>query len=543
MMRIIGAEEMREIDRRACADLGVPSLSLMENAGKAVALAAWSLLQSFTNPEGTTQTSPALECLDDVGREPSLDQTDFRVVVVCGTGNNGGDGFVAARHLANWGIDCTTLVAGAVGKIQGDALVNYEALRKRGLPVASIEGLNQLALLAEADLIIDGLLGTGMRGDLMELARDVVAAMNSSDAPVLSIDIPSGIHTDTGAILGDAVRANVTVTFATPKPAHVLHPGSEYSGSVVVADIGVPAPLIHTCSTRGQFIITPDHIASVIPVRPRDSHKGVYGHAGILAGSTGMVGAARMAAHACSSAGAGLTTVAIPSSQYIAVATGLTECMTLPIGENADFFKVSMVEQAMEAVSQWDALAIGCGLGQQETTNEFVRQLLRRITIPAVVDADGLNALGQDAARILQGNTGQTILTPHPGEMARLLGTDASWVQSNRIEAATGAADDFGTICVLKGANTIVAEPHGHLFFNLTGNVGLAKGGSGDTLTGIIVSLLAQGLEPIDAACAGVWMHGKCADFVAEHKAEATILASDCVERLSDVYHLLESLR
>ncbi len=544
-MRVLSAEEMQKIDHQTANDYGISGIVLMENAGRWVAQAATDILAALES-NGAAGSKMASVWLEDEACSPSPAVIGKKVVCVCGTGNNGGDGFVAARHLTNLGVNCSILLLGDVEKIKGDAYANHQAAMKLGIPVRSIcEGKSRpgnaaLAALREADLVVDALLGTGLRGDIRPEIKMAVDAINQCGSPVLSIDIPSGVDSDTGRVSCAAVIADVTVTFAAPKLGHILYPGTEYCGDVLVADIGIPTALLNDKTPGGRFIIKPDNVASWLPERTPDSHKGTYGHAGILAGSAGFTGAAIMAGQACTSAGAGLTTVACPSAQHPVVAAQMKECMTLPLGRDEHFFTAGCVEQALAAMDRWDAVAIGCGIGQHEATIEFVRNIIPNLGKPFVLDADALNCMGRDAKELLSEVARLGVLTPHPGEMARLLGTDTAWVQSNRVEAATTAADNFGSVCVLKGAHTITAEPGGRLYFNLTGNPSLAKGGSGDILTGIIVSLLAQGLSPFEAATAGVWIHGKSADIACETQAVATMLATDCLKALPEVFRLLE---
>ncbi|MCC6484221.1 MAG: NAD(P)H-hydrate dehydratase [Armatimonadetes bacterium] len=536
-MRVLSADEMRQMDRRSAEEFGVASLVLMENAGRSVARSVWELLHAGASE---AVASPTLSALHDAGTLQISSEAHGRVAVVCGTGNNGGDGFVAARYLVSWGLKCTVLLSGSEDKLTGEALANYNALKSLGVAIHTISGQRQYSALRDADVVVDALFGTGLRGELSETATEIVQAMNGSGVPVICIDIPSGVHTDTGQTLGEAVQADVTVTFAAPKPAHLLFPGAALCGRTVVADIGIPSALMNAAAPHAKFLLTPGDVARMIPQRRPNDHKGTFGHAGIFAGSIGLMGAAEMAARSCLATGAGLTSVATPSRQHPILAGKLTEAMTVPLGKDASVFGVEDVDAALQASQTWDAVAIGCGIGRDPGTVEFVREFVAGLDFPVVIDADGLNALAGKTEETLRRYGQCAVLTPHPGEMARLLGTDVSAVQSNRLEVAAEAADEFGAVCVLKGAHTIVAEPHGRCWFCVTGNVGLAKGGSGDMLTGIIVALLAQGLPPVDAACAGVWIHGKAADIAAGYKAPAAILATDCIAAISDVYRFLE---
>lgn len=540
-MRVLSADQCREIDRRSAEEFGVPSLLLMENAGRAVARIAHGYLANLLRDDSST-TSPAYLWLDSIATGAPADlrpAPGARIAIVCGTGNNGGDGFAAARHLANWGFELDVFLAGDPGKISGDAAVNYQAVLKRGIAVNPAEGDGFREALKNADLILDALLGTGLRGEVMEQAATVIESMLDSGAPVISVDIPSGLHSDTGEVLGVAVYAEITVTFGAVKPGHLLHPGSQHTGRLLVADIGIPTPLLNVNEARGRNIITPQMVRDILPMRPDYSHKGNFGHTGIVAGSVGFSGAACLAALGARAAGSGLTTAAVPEGAYPVVASKLLDCMASPTGRGASFGKED-AQQVLEMAERWDSVAIGCGMGNTESVREFITELMAGLDIPYVLDADGLNVLGEDAERILRNNCDKGVITPHPGEMARLLGTTVDWVQSNRLEAVGRAADDFGVVCVLKGAHTLIAEPYGRTFFNLTGNSGLAKGGSGDVLAGMIAGLLAQGLSPVEAAVAGAWMHGQSADIAAERVARASMTPEDVIDCLSDVFSILD---
>jgi|DewCreStandDraft_4_1066084.scaffolds.fasta_scaffold02014_13 NAD(P)H-hydrate epimerase len=538
-MRVLSAEEMRDMDRRAFEEYGITGVQLMEMAGRAVALVADHILQGRLTGELPAHPSPVLTWLDDLsrGRASLPARSGLRVCAVCGTGNNGGDGFVAARHLANWGYDCTIFVAGDPGRLQGEARLNYEALVRRGLPVIDVPEVSELRALEQADLIIDALLGTGIRGEVMERISEVMDIINSAEAPVLSVDIPSGINADTGEVCGNAVVADVTVTFAAPKTGLLLYPGADFAGAITVADIGIPAPLMDLRAPAGKHIIDGAMVSELIPERESDSHKGDHGHALLVAGSPGLTGAAEMAGRACVLSGAGLTTVACPGGAHATLAAKFTEVMTLPLGQPTEVaLAPGHAKALLEQAGRWTAVGLGPGIGRDPQTISFVRDIVPKLDRPFVLDADALFALGEDAAKLLAGKADLGVITPHPGELARLLGTDAEWVQSNRLEAAGRAADDFGVVCVLKGAHTIVAEPQGRAFFNLTGNAGLAKGGSGDVLTGIILALLTQGLAPVEAAVAGVWLHGRAADIAAARSNQISLTATDCLKAIPEAF-------
>jgi len=543
-MRVFTGAQMRDIDHRAQKDYGISGLQLMELAGLAVAETAWAM--GAPGAAGDSPASPVRAWLRSWARagNPRPAGSVRQITLVCGTGNNGGDGFVAARRLHGWGVPCRVFLVGDDSKVKGDALVNRRALSALGVSIEPAAPVALAAALSQSVVLVDALFGTGFHGDVPDGLRWIMECMNEAGIPVLAVDIPSGVNSGTGQAVSCAIKADITVTFAAPKLGQLFSPGADLCGDVLVADIGIPKALLADGDSTAVHVLGPADVAVCLPGRLADSHKGTYGHAGIVAGSVGFAGAAVMAAQACAVAGAGLTTVASPAGIQPTLAAKLTECMTLPVGPTGHpAFGAGDAGAVLEAAASWNAAGIGCGLGRTEETGAFVRAFARGLKIPFVLDADGLFALGTNAAEVLRPAAGRCVLTPHPGEMARLLGTDTAWVQSHRLEAAKKAADDSGNVCVLKGARTVIAEPFGSAYINLTGNAGQAKGGSGDILTGIIAALLAQGLSPLSAALTGVWMHGKAADLACEGRAQQTLLATECLNCLSGVYLLLEDYR
>ena len=499
-MKIVTAGQMREIDRRAIEERGIASLALMEGAGRAVAESAYRL----------TEGCP-----------------DRPILVLCGRGNNGGDGFVAARHLIELGRTVQVFVAAPRGEITGDAEANLQRLEVLGLSCLYLtEAEPALAALPRCGLVVDALLGTGLSGKVRGLAGKLIEGLNESGQPVLAVDIPSGLDADTGEPLGVAVRAQETVTMGLPKLGLFLHPGVDYAGRVTVADIGFPADLIADSQAVAD-LTAPEWVRMLLPQRPRSAHKGEFGRVLVIAGSVGMTGAAFLCAEAALRVGAGLVTVGCPASLNDILEVKLTEALTLPLPEtyqrSLDTRALAPILEHAEAAS---VLAIGPGLSRQPETSVLVRRLVARVDKPMVVDADGLNALA-DAAVLLEGEHAPAVLTPHPGEMGRLMGVSTERVQARRAHFAEAAANRFHSVIILKGACSLVAEAGRPLTVNPTGNPGLASGGTGDVLTGMVAGLIAQGLLPFEAGAAAAYLHGLAGDLAARKLGEASLVAGD----------------
>lgn len=504
-MKIVTAEQMREIDKRATEEYGVPSLLLMENAG----------LQTY-----------------EAARDLLGDLEDAEILIIAGKGNNGGDGFVAARHLSEAGAIVTVALAAEADEVKGDAGTNLEIVFRAGIHCLQITDDNDLAEhLASCDLIIDALLGTGVKGGATGLAADVIEAINESDKPVISIDLPSGVNADTGNVEGPCVYAAETVTLALAKIGLVTYPAAQYAGELIVADIGIPTPLVTQMDLKIN-LLDDDMVAVRLPRRDVDAHKGTFGHLGVLAGSVGMTGAAFLASEAAGRVGAGLVTLGCPWSLNDILEVKLTEAMTVPLPETpARSLASDAVDAALTMLQRCNSVAIGPGIGRDKDTVHFVHSILPKIDLPMLIDADGLNAVA-GKPEILSRLKSPAVITPHPGEMARLLGTDTAAVQSDRLNTAIDAAAKFGVVVVLKGARTVIAAPDGRAFINPTGNPGMASGGMGDVLTGAIGGFLAQGLSALDAAICGVYLHGMAGDLAAEEIGAAGLLASDLLPRL-----------
>lgn len=491
-MKVATSTEMRQIDMSASEDYGIPSLVLMENAGRETAYVVQDLLKRVS---GT------------------------RVCIFSGKGNNGGDGFVVARYLANHSFQVQVCLFTEITSLSGDASVYYSTLQKMGIDVLEITGerdWDKAGLAASfADCLVDALLGTGLQGELTDRMAAAIDLMNSSGKPIISVDIPSGVEADTGRVTRTAVKASQTVTFGLPKPGIYLYPGADYVGEVKVADIGIPSDLLRS-STIQQNIITSEVVRAMLPRRPRDAHKGSCGRVGVIAGSVGMTGAAVLSATGALRAGAGLVTLGIAASLNPVMEVKLTEVMTCPFPESANgTFGLRALPFMDELALKNDVTLIGPGLGRSEETQTAIRKFVKEAQRPLVIDADALAALAVEID-ILQQTEALAVLTPHLGEMAMMTGLTIEEISQDRLYIARQAAMEWASIIVLKGAGTVIAFPDGETYINSTGNPGMATGGTGDVLAGIIAGFIAQGLSSHSAAVAGVYIHGLAGDLVAE---------------------------
>lgn len=516
-MKLLTAQQMRELDRLATERYGVPSLHLMEHA-------ALQVVRAIEEEHGPL-----------AGR---------RIVVFAGKGNNGGDALAAARLLLNRKAEVEVLLLVMGKDLSGDAAVQFGACRE--LPLAIREAADLPAIkeaLTRAELAVDGLFGTGLKSTLTGVARAAVEALNGARLQgVVAIDLPSGVEADTGAVLGAAVRATTTVTLALPKRGLFLYPGAGYVGKLRVADIGIPAPLLD--EAPAEVVVTEEgEVAKLLKPFPPDVHKGQRGHLLVVAGSLGKTGAAVMTARGALRCGAGLVTVAVPASLQPLVAQQIMEAMTLPLAETKDrTLAPEALEPILQALEGKDALAIGPGLSTHPETGDLVRVLLTRVRRPVVLDADGLNALA-GAPEILKQMPSPCILTPHPGEMGGLMGTGAAAVQGDRLGVAREFALRWGVYVVLKGAHTVLAMPDGRLRINPTGGPGMATGGTGDVLTGMLGALLVQGFSPEEAMTAGVYLHGRAGELAEAAYGDRGMVAGDLIERIPDSLRCLSGRR
>lgn len=511
MIPLLKAETMRQIDRTAIEEMKVPSLTLMENAGRGVAEAV----------------------LAQYGTDGAR-----RVVIVCGRGNNGGDGLVAARYLREAGIRPRVVVLGEPDQLTDDARANARRWQESGgrIEVAPDEESVRRLLRApiEADLVIDALLGTGSSGAPRGAVLEAIRAINRGGAPVVAIDIPSGVDADSGAVPGEAVDADLTITLGFPKRGLWFHPARDSAGTVETVDIGLPREAIMSVDVR-DFLVEAADVAGWLPAWPRDAHKGQRGRLMILGGSTGLTGAVSLAARAALRAGAGLVTVGAPKGLNAILEVKLTEAMTCPLPETAD---AGLSSAALEVVQDFDAgrmsaFVLGPGLSRHEESLEFARGLSDWCDRPMVVDADALYAFRQDPERLARGRAGgPRVLTPHPGEAEWLMGRPVIEIQADRLELTRTWAERLQQVVVLKGAPTVIGSPEGETFVNPTGGPLLASGGTGDVLAGLIGGFMAQGLAPVRAAVVGVFLHGFLADLFEERRGPRGLIAGDLIELL-----------
>jgi ADP-dependent NAD(P)H-hydrate dehydratase / NAD(P)H-hydrate epimerase len=545
-MKIVTTSDMREIDRVTSERFGVPSLTLMENAGAAVA--EFALLQY-----------------------PSAKSFG----VICGKGNNGGDGFVVARKLHEAGKDVRVLLLADPADLRGDAAENYKKLalllkpkplpnkRKKSAasprsrssaapPFAIFKGWEKVdvELVFNCDVLVDAILGSGFRPPVSGMYAQAIAKINGTTTPVIAVDIPSGADSDVmGQQTGSVARADAIVTFTAPRPAHVF--GNLTSGPTVIAPIGSPDEAIH--SSLDLNLITPKNIASLVGPRPRDSNKGMYGHVLVIGGSLGKAGAAAMAGFSALRAGAGLVTVATARSILPTVASFHPELMTEPLEETGDgTISVDALELLQQLAEKKTVLAIGPGISRNEETAEVVRTVVSESDVPVVLDADGLNAFegrAEDFNRKERKGAAKgaeksptLVLTPHPGEMARLAGLSTKDIQRDRVNIASKFAQQHRVILVLKGDRTIVASPDGQAWVNPTGNPGMATGGTGDILTGIVAGILAQNPHrAFESVLAAVFLHGLAGDIASEQLGEHSLVATDLIKALPGAFRQLRA--
>lgn len=524
-MKVVTAAEMRQIDRNTIEGIGIPGIVLMETAGSAI-------VQAIERYYPTCN----------------------RIGIFAGKGNNGGDGIVIARQLAHTGRDVHLFLVSPPESFTAEAAINLQIAQNLKLWIDEIPTDTTLGIekgvtlnnIERCELFVDAIFGTGLRGDVCGPIATIINAINNLPIPILAIDLPSGLDADTGNPLGTCVRADRTVAIGLPKRGLLVHPGAEFAGKLEVADIGFPEQVIDAQNIKVHWT-TAAQASQWIPPRPAASHKGTYGRVFIVAGATGMTGAAALASAAALRAGAGLVTLGI--SKYLnPILEGLLpEVMTLPLPETdsgslASSATTTILEFAERTKS---VLAIGPGLSQNPETVTLVHQLIREnqaqaLGLRIVIDADGLNALAQTRETIALLGTA-AVLTPHPGEMARLTHTPISTLEKDRISTAQQIAHTHGVTLVFKGAPTVTGTPGGEVWINSTGNPGMATGGMGDLLTGIIAGLMAQGVPSEKAAVLGVYVHGLAGDIIAERVGMHGLIASDVLkavpEALSSLTH------
>jgi len=518
-MRVLNSRQMRDADRRTIEDVGIPSIVLMENAGRQVVAAMESTFESLAT---------------------------MSVAVLCGRGNNGGDGFVVARTLLERDVDVAVYLFAASAEVRGDARINLDVLRNLGVDVIEIADAAAWELhgreVLGADVIVDALVGTGLSAPLAGLYESVIADVNSSPRPVVSVDLPSGLSADDHTVTGPAIDASLTVTLGAPKLPLVLPPGEALAGTLIIADIGIPAGVIEEVEGSWVEILTKEAMRQLVQPRAQDSHKGDYGRVLVVAGSPGKSGAAVLAGMAALRSGAGLVTVATPASQVPLVAAATSECMTLALPEDSEgYVRPDAIDRIVEFNA--DVIAIGPGLGRTPGVRALVRAVTERCGVPLILDADAIVSFAGETDGLVGRDGVDLIITPHPGEMAALIGLSTADVQANRLTVARDFAATHRVNVILKGHRTIVATPEGRSFINLTGNAGMATAGSGDVLTGAVAAWAGQLLDAEAACKLSVYLHGLAGDLAEADEGEVGMIAGDILARLGEAVQELTARR
>lgn len=518
MEPLLTAAEMRECDRVAIKEFGIPGIVLMENAGRGLAMA---VERHFGSVLGKT------------------------VLFFCGKGNNGGDGLVAARHLLKSSAQVIILLLGKARQVSGDAKTNLDVIRKiarnnRDLSIIEFASIKQLSHLRKPDIIVDALLGTGFSGEVKSPYNKVIQWMNDSHVPIVAVDIPSGINADNGEAVGTAVRARLTVTMGLKKIGLVVGRGRECAGKTEVEGIGIPGQ-IFSSQTFKTFLVLRSDIQKALPQRPVDAHKHSVGKIFVIAGSRGLTGAAAMVSQAAMRMGAGAVVLGTPKSVYPILSKKLTEVMVEPLEETSEGSVSLAALPVIEKFFKWaDVVVIGPGLSRQPETQELVLRIAEEMHYPLLIDADGLNALTKNISLLKKSKNRNIVLTPHTGELSRLIGVSSNEIERERVAIARKAAKDLGVTLVLKGAPTVTATRDGHVFVNSTGNPGMATAGSGDVLGGIIAALWAQKMSPYQASYCGVYLHGLAGDIARDKYGERGMLATDILAASVDAMKLVE---
>jgi NAD(P)H-hydrate epimerase len=507
-MKLVTAEQMRAVDKAAIEGRGIPSEELMENAGHGI---AEHILLFLAGAEETPHFS-----------------------IFCGKGNNGGDGYVVGRHLAQAGCDVTFYFLGPIDKLSKDARLNFDRVAGMGLELVEVKSELDLPEYLQTDFVVDAIFGTGFSGAPRGLAGKMIEYINDRPCPVISVDMPSGLNADNGQHEGEVVRATYTFTLALPKYGLYVSPGREMAGEASVVPIGIPPEVVQEFDFKVDLTGLID-LTWLLPDRPAEGHKGTFGKVLLVAGSLGLTGAAAMAAKSALRAGCGLAKIATPRSVLPIIAPMCQEATGHPLPEVSK--KGALATRALgeirELAESHDSLAIGPGIGQHHETAELIRRLVAKLDKPAVIDADGLNLLAGHMDIIKEKpDSDQIVLTPHPGEFFRLAEKRVSNDIHERLKTAADFAAEYGVVLVLKGSPSVIAEPGGRTWVNPSGNDGMASGGTGDVLTGVIASLLAQGLNPIGAAVAGCFLHGLAGDFAADEMTARALIAGDMIEFL-----------
>ena len=512
-MKLVTSEQMRQIDRETIENVGIPGPELMENSGRGIAEYILGLTGAG---EGTS------------------------FAIICGKGNNGGDGFVVGRYLYEAGADVHIFFVGPIEKLSPDARLNFDRAVGLDMDLREIESIERLPEELECDFLIDAVFGTGFSGAPRGITAELIDYMNRQPAPVLAVDMPSGLNADTGQFEGSVVEATTTFTLALPKYGLYVSPGREKAGQVLTVPIGIPEEVIDKFDLN-MSLITPAMVGKMLPERKPDGHKGDFGKVLVLAGSTGMTGAAALAARAAFRSGSGLVKIGCPRSVQPVIASLIQEATSQPLPDVAKKGALALraLGEIRALLEDHDAIAIGPGIGTHHETRDLVLRLLSKLDKPAVIDADGLNAL-VGKLDVLKEVEGAVTLTPHPGEFKRLTGISVPTDIHERIEVAREFATEYRVTLVLKGSPTLVADAEGEVYLNPTGNNGMATGGSGDVLTGAIASLLGQGMSALEAAACGVFVHGSAGDLAAAELSPRSVIAGDLIDFLPEAFAEVE---
>lgn len=506
MLKIVSTSQIRDIDRIAINDYGIPETILMENAGLE---AIRFLEESYGSLNGR------------------------RVGVFCGKGNNGGDGFVIARHLLLMGVEVEVYLLADSGSLKGNAGLNMEIFRKIGGEVKECQtdaALGKLGVsIRHADILVDAILGIGITSELKGIYKTAVEKINKSEGFCFSVDIPTGLCSDRGAVFGLHVKADATVTFGFPKTGMVFHPAVESVGQMKAVNISFPLKLLEI-SPCDAYLLDGDWVSKRLSPPPPSAHKGAFGHAVITGGSPGMGGAVGLASLAALKVGAGLSTAAVSEELAGSFELGMPEVMSFPLGKGA--YDPSEAQKLIQFADKKSALLIGPGMGRGGSRTDFIDRIVSSVEVPIVIDADGLYNVA-DKPDILKKAKSPIMVTPHPGEMARLTGSSVKEINENRLQTASEFSNKYNCIMVLKGARTVIAEPGGKAYVNPTGNPNLGSGGTGDVLSGMIAGFLAKGFEPAEAACIAVYLHGLAADIYTEENDPFSMSASNLLDYIS----------
>lgn len=505
-MRIVTKDEMKKIDKWSIKTLGIPGTVLMENAGRGCV----NVLEDYFNLE------------------------NLKVFVICGTGNNGGDGFVIGRHLQNRSSYVKIILAGKGSVLRGDALLNYKLAKKAKIDIYETTDVNRIKKAHDSFnpvVLVDALFGTGFKGAPKGIYPKLIELINNTDAFIFSVDIPSGINGDDGQFEDTCVVADATATMCLPKRGNYLYPGRDFCGDLYIIDIGVPYDLIDEGFPR---IIEFDDIRRLLPFRPPGGNKGTFGNILIVAGARGFSGAAAMAATSALKVGAGLVRLAAPRGIINALESKLLEVVKISLPQtNEETISLKAVDTLLPHLEKTDVVVIGPGITTHPETAKFLFKFLPEISVPLVIDADAINIIAQNIKFFKKIRT-PFILTPHPGELSRLTRITPQEINLRRIDLAPKLAEEFGSTLILKGAPTVIASPKGEIFINPTGNSGLASAGSGDVLVGMISGFLAQKLSPIEASVVGVFLHALCADLAMDENNVYSLTAGDLIEYIPE---------